>query len=397
MRLVLVAALGYFVDIVDLFLFSVLRVPSLRALGVPDNELLAQGIVLLNAQMAGLLVGSVFWGILGDRRGRVSVLYGSILLYSLATLGNAFVTTVDAYAWLRFIAGVGLSGELGVAITLVCESLPKDKRGIGTTIVAGFGLCGGVVASLLAENFSWSTCYIIGGLAGLLLLVLRLGLKDSPIFQAIARREGRGNLLTLVKRPRRLVDYLFLIMTGLPIWFVAGILMIFSPELGKTLGVQGEVKASQAVLYSYIGVAIGDFLSGLLSQYLRSRKKAIGVFLFLVAVGTASYLTAQSVSLFTFYSICFGVGIATGYWAVLITTASEQFGTDLRATVTTTVPNLIRASIVPMTYCFQFLLTQQLDKIGSAAVVGSVALVMAVAALYGMEETFGKDLAFTEN
>jgi MFS family permease len=396
MRLILVAALGYFVDIIDLFLFSVLRVPSLKALGVPDDQLLSQGIVLLNSQMAGLLIGSLFWGILGDRKGRVSVLYGSILLYSLATFANGFVASVETYAVLRFFAGIGLSGELGVAITLVCEAMPREKRGLGTTIVAGFGLCGGVAASLLAENFEWSTCYKIGGGAGLLLLLLRLGLRDSELFRSVLNMKGRGNLLAILRRPPRLAKYLLLILAGLPIWFVAGILMVFSPELGKELGVQGEVRASQAVLYSYIGVAIGDFMSGLLSQWLKSRKQALFVFLVAVAAAIACYLGVSGETLPTFYVICFGLGISTGYWAVLITTASEHFGTDLRATVTTTVPNFIRASTIPLTFLFQQL-SAHTSKLQSAAGVGTLALVLAFISVWFLDETFDKSLAFTEN
>src|SRR5882762_615963 len=110
---VIVAALGYFVDIYDLLLFSIVRRPSLSALGVPDEELFGQGEFLLQVQMGGLLLGGLIWGIMGDKRGRLSVLFGSILMYSLANIGNGFVTNVTQYAALRFIAGLGLAGELG--------------------------------------------------------------------------------------------------------------------------------------------------------------------------------------------------------------------------------------------------------------------------------------------
>lgn len=395
-KVVLVAALGYFIDILDLFLFSVLRVPSLKALGVPDDRLLAEGIVLLNSQMAGLLVGAVFWGVLGDRKGRVSVLYASILLYSLATGANALVATVGQYAVLRFIAGLGLAGELGVAITLVCETLPTHRRGLGTTLVAGVGLAGGLLAASLAEWFSWKVCYLIGGGAGLLLFALRLGVAESPLFQSVVTLSSRGNLALLFQRPRRLFTLLQLILLGLPIWFVSGILIIFSPELAKELGIVGEpIRAAGAVFWSYLGITIGDFLCGLLSQALRSRKRAVAVFLVALALAITLYLRSFGLAASTFHVVCFILGLGTGYWAVLVTMASEHFGTDLRATVTTLVPNLVRASVVPMSMVFQRLLASH-SKIESAAFVGGAALLLAMISLALLEETFSKSLSFTE-
>lgn len=395
-RLIFLAALGYFIDIVDIFLFSVLRVPSLKALGVPDTELLSSGVFILNWQMGGLLLGGVIWGVLGDRKGRVRVLYGSILLYSLATLANAFVTSVNTYALCRFIAGIGLAGELGAAITLVSESLSREGRGWGTTLVAGFGLFGGVAAALLAQTFEWRTCYLIGGTAGLLLLLLRLKLRESSLYLDIAAEKSRGSLWLLLRSPVRVGHYLAIILVGVPIYFVSGILMVFAPEFAKALGVVGDpVVASKSVLYSYLGVALGDFLCGILSQRLKNRKKAIAIFLALVAAGIFAYLRAQNVSTPAFYVICFLVGIATGYWAVLLTMAAERFGTNLRATVSTTVPNFIRASVVLLSLGFKGLLPV-MPMLEAAGIVAVVCVAVSAIALYFLPETYARDLKFLE-
>ncbi len=410
LRVVAVSALGYFVDIFDLFLFSVLRVPSLLGVGVAKEHFLSAGAALLNWQMLGLLLGSVVWGVLGDRQGRVRALYGSILLYSLATLANAMVASFPAYAACRFLAGLGLGGELGAAVTLVSESLPTARRGLGTMAVAGFGLCGGVAAAGLGELVSWRTCYAIGGGLGLLLLALRVQLVESPLFGSLeagaaARPERRGSLLLLLRSPRRRRTYLRLVLVGLPIWFVAGILMVFSPELGRALGVP-NVTAARAVLISYLGVALGDFLCGGLSQLLGSRKRAIAVFLGLLCAGLVLFFSASEVLTERFYGICFGLGLGTGYWAVLVTCAAEQFGTNLRATVATTVPNMIRATVIPLSFAFQLLfrrlepISNRLGKdhglIEAGMVLGAACILLALWALHGLDETYGRELDFQE-
>ena len=396
-RIVLLAALGYFVDIVDLVLFSVLRIPSLRAIGVPDAQLLQSGLTLLNYQMAGLLVGGLLWGVLGDKKGRVTVLYASILLYSLATAANAFVTSVDAYCLCRLLAGIGLSGELGAAITLVSETLPGKSRGWGTTIVAGIGLCGGTVAALMSDHFAWKTCYLIGGGAGLLLLVLRLRLIEPALFLNLDKSTKKGSLLLLVRSPKRLLTFFSLIGVGTPIWFVGGILMVFSPEFGKALGVDGNaVTAGKAVLVSYMGMVLGDFMSGLLSQWWQSRRRVLLTFILGLGGGTIVFLTAKGISTSAFYAICFVIGISTGYWAVLITTAAEHFGTNLRSTVTTTVPNLIRASALIMTFLFRKLMLD-LSLIESALWLGTGCLALSLLSLFFLRETYARDLNFVEN
>ena len=252
---VIVAALGYFVDIYDLLLFSIVRVPSLHALQVPDDQLLSKGIYLINMQMAGMLIGGIFWGILGDKKGRLSVLFGSILLYSAANIANGFVTNIDQYALLRFIAGIGLAGELGAGITLVAEVLPKEIRGYGTSLVASVGVLGAVLAYFVADMYDWRIAYFIGGGLGLALLVLRFNVFESGIFKHIKEKNtSRGNFFMLFTSKKRLLKYLRCIMIGLPIWFVIGILITFSPEFGKAIGLTEPVNAGKAVMFSYIGL-----------------------------------------------------------------------------------------------------------------------------------------------
>ncbi len=395
-RIIILSSLGYFVDILDLFLFSVLRRSSLLAIGVREADLFTQGIFLLNMQMGGLIVGSFIWGILGDKKGRVKVLYGSILLYSVATLLNAFVTNIPQYAFLRFIAGVGLSGELGAAITLVSESMDSKKRGLGTMTVAGFGLMGGMLAALLSEFFSWKVCYVIGGMIGIALLLFRVSLPEPELFKEISQHKNRGDLRLLFRSPKRALKFLNLVLLGLPIWFNSGILMIFAPEFGKALSISGEpITASKSVLYSYFGVALGDFVSGALSQWVKSRKKIVILFIVLLTVSIACYLTAHQRSQFYFYSICFVLGFFAGYWALLVTMTAESFGTNLRATVTTLVPNFVRASVIPLSFLFEFL-NQSMDVITAASYVAVVAVSFAVLAVVQLPETFGIELKFLE-
>ena len=235
--LILVASLGYFVDIYDLVLFSVIRVQSLKAIGVADDQMLTVGVKLINAQMIGMVIGGVIWGILGDKMGRFKVLFGSILMYSLANIANGFVTEVNTYAVIRFIAGVGLAGELGAGITLVAESMSKEKRGYGTMLVAAIGLMGAVVAGLVGDKFHWQTAYFIGGGMGLALLVLRLGVMESSMYKNIAHKNvSKGNILMLFNNWSRFKKYINCTLIALPTWFVVGILITFAPEFGKALG-----------------------------------------------------------------------------------------------------------------------------------------------------------------
>jgi MFS transporter, putative metabolite:H+ symporter len=392
---VIVAALGYFVDIYDLLLFSIVRIPSLRALGVDDSMMLEQGEYLIRSQMIGLLVGGILWGVMGDKRGRLSVLFGSILLYSLANIANGLVTTVDQYALLRFIAGIGLAGELGAGITLVSESLPTKLRGYGTTLVATVGLMGAVFANYIAKTFDWQMSYFIGGGLGLVLLVTRISVFESGIFLKVKEQNvQRGNFFQLFNQWIRFKKFIGCILIGLPIWFVIGILITFSPEFAKAMDITGVI-AGDAVMFSYIGLAAGDLVSGFASQAVRSRKKTVFVFILLTLVFIVTYLYFPFANSSSFYVGCFLLGFGVGYWALFVTIAAEQFGTNLRSTVATTVPNFIRGSVVPLTFMFGYL-RESVDILQAALIVGIFTILIAFWALRLIDETFSRDLNYLE-
>jgi putative MFS transporter len=391
-----VAGLGYFVDMFDLTLFGVVRVQSLVAMGYEAGspELLAAGVKLYNLQMIGMMVGGLFWGILGDKKGRLSVLFGSILIYSLGNLANAFVSTFELYAVCRFLTGLGLAGELGAAVTLVAEQLPKEKRGLGTTFVATLGLSGAVAASLFGMYLDWRAAYILGGCMGLALLFTRFKMSDSSIFHK-AETSGikRGNISLLFK-PSRLKIYVACILIGAPIYLATGILMTFSPELTQGLGIEGVI-APLALLYGTIGLTIGDMASGLLSQFLRARKLALYICLLGAAVFTSVYLFTPGLGAQGVYWICFGIGIFLGYWAVLVTVAAEQFGTNIRATVATSVPNFVRGTAVIATTAF-LALKGSMGAQQAAVTVAVTIFLLAFASVSLLKETFGQDLDFVE-
>jgi putative MFS transporter len=395
---IIVASLGYFVDIYDLLLFSIIRVPSLKSLGLSPQEVTSSGIFLLNVQMTGLMLGGLFWGILGDKKGRLTVLFGSICLYSVANIANGFVSSVEGYAIWRFIAGFGLAGELGAGITLVAELMPKEKRGYATSIVAGVGISGVLVAYYTANFFDWRTSFFVGGGLGLMLLILRISVSESIMFNT-AKKENvsRGNFFQLFKNKKIFLKYLRCIVIGLPIWLIAGILITLSPEFGKALGVQGTVNAGAAVACCYGASMISDLFGALLSQYWKSRIRVVYTFLFIAIAAISTFFLLHSPSLFAFYGVCLFLGFAAGYWAMFITIAAEQFGTNIRATVTTTVTNFVRGALVPISLLLQYLRSSFNGSIITAGIIVSV-LVMALAiwALSQMEETFSKDLDYTE-
>lgn len=394
---VIVAALGYFVDIYDLLLFSIVRIPSLRSMGVAEDRLFDQGEFLLMVQMVGLLVGGIIWGVLGDKRGRLSVLFGSILLYSIANIANGFATTVNEYAFLRFVAGIGLAGELGAGITLVSEVLPTRLRGYGTAIVATVGLFGAVLANYIAKHFDWQTTYFIGGGLGLVLLVTRISVFESGIFQKMKEQEGvsRGNFLKLFSNPERFKRFMGCIFIGLPIWFTIGVLITFSPEFSRELGFPDGISAGDAVMYSYLGLALGDLTSGFISQIIGSRKKVVRAYIVLTSVFILMYLFAPIKTISFFYFACFCLGVGIGYWALFVTIAAEQFGTNLRATVATSVPNFIRGTTVPIVLAFKFF-REHLGIVSGALIVASVTILIAFVALRSISETFNRDLDFIE-
>lgn len=397
MRLpVLVAALGYLVDMYDLFLFSIVRVPSLSDLGLSGDQLLEDGVLLLNLQMAGLLIGGIFWGILGDKRGRLSVLFGSILIYSIANIANGFVTSFEQYAVLRFVAGVGLAGELGAGITLVSEILPKKIRGYGTTLVATLGVLGAILAYVVAEVFAWRASYFIGGGLGLVLLIMRFRVFESGMFmESKAKKVDRGNVMLLFNNRERLFRYLKSIIIGFPIWFVVGVLITFSPELGQAIGLDQPVEAGIAVMLSFAFQALGNVVSGVMSQRYQSRKKIIGLFIILSFIFSVVYLLMPGTSVHVFYFLCALLGFANGYWTLFITVAAELFGTNIRATVATTVPNFVRGAVIPITTLF-LLLKSGMGVINSALIVGAITTVLALLALWTLPETFHKDLNYNE-
>jgi len=395
---IIVVSLGYFVDIFDLTLFNMLRVASLKDLGIPPEQLVDTGIMLLNSQMIGMLLGGILWGILGDKKGRLQVLFGSILLYSLANIANAFVTSIPMYALLRFISGVGLAGELGAGITLIAEILPKEKRGMGTALVATIGVLGATFGGLLVGYFSWKTCYLIGGGMGLTLLFLRLKTSESGLFEKAQTNPNIrfGDFKMLFQSMDRFTKFLKCILVGIPIWYVAGLVMAFSPELAKELHITGEITAAKSIGISYLGLAFGDFASGALSQYLKSRLKSIISFqIFLIIFIIALFTTANGQSTNYYYIFCFLIGLFAGFWAVFITIAAEQFGTNLRSTVATSVPNFVRGAVVPMTLIFK-LLKIHYNLVTSMSIIGIVVMFFAIWSTLKLEETFHKDLDYFE-
>lgn len=393
---VVVAALGYLVDMYDLFLFSIVRVPSLKSLNIPADSMMQSGLMLLNLQMAGMLIGGIVWGILGDKRGRLSVLFGSIIIYSLANIANGMVQSLPAYAILRFIAGFGLAGELGAGITLVTEILPTKIRGYGTTLVATLGVMGALLAYLVSHYFDWRTSYFIGGGLGLLLLVLRFRVFESGIFLQLKEKAiQRGNFLMLFTNKERLIKYITSIIIGMPIWFVVGILITFSPEFGKAMGIEQSIDAGKAVLFAFAGQVAGNIISGSLSQYLQNRKKVILLFMLLSFSFVLMYLLSSVSSVTTLYIVCACLGFCSGYWTLFITVAAELFGSNIRATVATTVPNFVRGTVIPLTSLFVLLKTN-MGILKSALIVGTGTYLVAVLALFYLEETFKKDINYNE-
>jgi len=401
---VVIAALGYFVDIYDLLLFGIVRIPSLQALGYSGDDLLSKGAYLLNWQMSGMLLGGIIWGVWGDKRGRLSVLFGSIFLYSLSNILNGMVQSLPLYAFYRFLAGVGLAGELGAGITLVSEVMAKEQRGYGTTVVAAFGIFGAVIAGLVGKLFDWRIAYYVGGGLGIALLILRISAYESGMFHQ-SKKEGvkRGNLWMLFNNGERFFKYLRCILIGIPIWYVIGILIFFAPEFATVLHIgidpatkKSVVTGASTIMYHYAGAASGALLCGLISQWMRQRRKALLYFLIADVACAFIYVTLDGVSVPFFYFFAFLFGVANGYWSVFITVASEQFGTNIRATATTTTPNFVRGSVVPITTFFLALKGWTGSIESASLIVGSVVFFLAFIALWKTQETFGKDLDYIE-
>ncbi|MEY5001918.1 MAG: hypothetical protein RLZZ211_1954 [Bacteroidota bacterium] len=417
--LITVAALGYFVDIYDLVLFGVVKAESLAHIlpNASDLERAAQGKFLFNVQMFGMLIGGLIWGILGDKKGRLKVLFGSILLYSVANVANAFVSDIPSYVVIRLLAGIGLAGELGAGITLISELMPKETRGYGTMIVVTFGALGAVAASLigaegqavgaLIESISgwkpanWQVVYLIGGAMGLVLLLLRVGALESGFFKQMNddAQIQKGNLKLIFGNKKNLIKYLHCISIGIPIWYTVGLLVMNSADnFGPWLGVY-DISNGKAVMYCYLGLSAGDLLAGFLSQWWKSRKKVVRLYLWFSLAITLFFLVYMhnlNNSAATYYLMCFLLGAGTGYWAIFVTIAAEQFGTNIRSTAANTIPNFVRGSVNVVVLLFSMLLSLQFNDGWSALIVGVFFIALALFSLSKLKETFGKDLNYFE-
>jgi MFS transporter, putative metabolite:H+ symporter len=397
---IVVAALGYFVDIFDLQLFNIVGRDSLGKNGLnlsPEQINHFYDSVLFNFQMGGMLIGGLVWGIMGDKLGRKSILFGSILIYSLANIANGFVTDTTTYSFLRFMAGFGLAGELGAAITLIAELMTKEKRGIGTVIIVAMGSLGAVASAAISKNYSWQTAYFVGGGLGLVLLLLRFGTFESGMFQNLKNTEGvtKGDFLSLFRSKERFVKYFWCILLGTPIWFTTGVIVKFSPKIGEITGVSGTISVADAIMFAYIGLSFGDLVCGWLSQVYQNRRIVVAVSLAFSVVLSIVILYGHGMSLRTYYVACFFLGAGSGYWGLFVTIASEQFGTNLRATVTTTVPNFVRGSAILITLSYKSLEATS-GAIEGATWVGIVSFGLAFVAIWQLKETFGKDLNYYE-
>ncbi|MCX6153910.1 MAG: MFS transporter [Candidatus Kapabacteria bacterium] len=413
---VIVAALGYFVDVYDLILVGIVRIPSLTSLGFSTDQAFHYGVMIINYQMIGMLIGGIIWGVLGDRIGRVKILFGSIILYSLANICNAFVQNIDQYLLCRFFAGLGLAGELGIAITLVLEILPTNIRGYGTMLVASIGVSGSIAANLVSKNFNWRYAYIIGGILGLALIFTQKFVLESGTFNKLEQGRNtmtgsqsktsnfisfftsftRGNFFAFFTHKKLFFKYLFSILIGLPIWYSLSVLINFAPEFSKVLKITGKINGGDAIMFYYIGATAGDILSGMLSQILHSRKKVVILFISFLTVMIAVYLSQSELSVTSFYIICALTGLPAGYWAVFVTMAAEQFGTNLRATAASTIPNFVRGLVYPTTSLFYYLIPSN-GVITSGAFCGLICLSLAFISIFMLDETYSKELDYSEN
>ena len=400
---VVVAALGYFVDIYDLLLFTIVREPSLVGIGIDKADtaaMIAASTKIINWQMVGLLIGGILWGTLGDKKGRLSVLFGSILLYSIANFVTGFVQTVDHYAYSRFVAGLGLAGELGAGITLVSELLPKNKRGVGTSLVAGIGLFGAVFAYFTFQyTQDWRLCYKIGGGLGIGLLLLRVSVAESGMFKQLKETNvSRGNVLMFFNNGERFRKYLLAILIGLPTWYVIGVLVNLSNRFANEFYGSSKIDSGRAIMFAYAAIATGDILIGLVSQYFKSRKKALYLFYGFTIIGLVLFFSPLNNSDMAMYAICAWLGFSTGFWAIFVTMGAEQFGTNLRATAATTIPNMVRGALPLINLMFLNLFQKNwgwgLTK--SGITTGVIVMAITLVAAYFTQETFHKDLNYIE-
>lgn len=393
---VIVSALGFFVDVYDLLLFAIIRKPSLAAIGLTDDQILLEGEYLISIQMIGMLIGGIAFGILGDKRGRLKVLFGSILLYSIANILNGWVHTVGQYTLLRFIAGVGLAGELGAGVTLVSEQLPSNKRSLAAGFIAGFGVLGAVWAFVVSRWFDWRMCYFIGGGMGLLLLLLRMQVKESSLYHEVSSSDTvRGDFIMFFTNRKRFIKYIRCILIGLPVWYIIGILVTFSDQFGKAFGID-HIDPAKSVLYLYLAVAAGDYTVGWLSERLKSRKKTLYIFLGICTLFLILFFVQRNNSAAWFYTIIAGLGFGAGLNVIYLTMGVEQFGTNLRASATISISNMVRGSLPLLILLFKTLRTWAGDYVIGAIITGGIVMAIAIFSSLTMEETYGKDLNFIE-
>lgn len=397
---VIVAALGYFVDIYDLLLFTIVKKPSMLGVGATDVTMLADSTRVINWQMVGLLIGGIIWGVLGDKKGRLSVLFGSIILYSVANFITGYIHTVDQYAACRFVAGLGLAGELGAGITLVSELMPKEKRGLGTSMVAGIGLSGAVVAYFTYQfTMDWRLCYKIGGVLGILLLFLRISVAESGMFKQVKEQKvSRGNFLMFFNDGKRFKKYALAILIGLPTWYVIGILVNQSDRFAKAMFGSTNLDSGRSIMFAYAAISLGDIAVGFVCQYFKSRKKGLLVYYILCIICLLLFFSSYNNSNTSMYAICALLGFSTGFWAIFITMGAEQFGTNLRATAATTIPNMVRGALplINMMFLDLFQKSWGWNIIRSGIYTGIIVLIITLVAFYFTEETYHKDLNYIE-
>lgn len=391
-----VAALGYFVDVYDLLIFSSERIESLQAIGVAKENMKDVGIMILNFQMAGLIMGGFLFGILADKFGRLKVLFASILLYSLANIGNAFVTNVTAFAIARLFAGIGLAGELGVALSWISESLDRKQRTIATMIVSAIGLLGGVAAALVATRFHWQTSYIIGGVMGLILLVLRVSVKESKIFIRNSTKKAiRGDLVELFTSNKQLYKYMLCVFAGAPAVVFTNLYITLTPEFCQAFGIAEQASVSTAIMVFLITFAVSDILCGFLSKMMKQRKGPLLIYAALQVIAMSYFLLFPPETLQGYYYRCAFLGFSAGYWGILITNSVEQFGTNIRATVATSTPNLIRGITIPATLIFSLLVTSY-GVITSGAIIGFSLIGISIVSILLLKDKFENNLNYTE-
>ena len=398
---VIVAALGYFVDIYDLLLFTIVKKSSMMGVGATASTMLVDSTKVINWQMFGLLLGGIIWGVMGDKKGRLSVLFGSIILYSIANFFTAYIETVNQYAAARFVAGLGLAGELGAGITLVSELMPKTKRGIGTSLVAGIGLSGAVVAYFTYKiSGDWRLCYKIGGGLGILLLLLRVSVAESGMFTQVKEMNvQRGNFLAFFTNWKRFRKYALAILIGLPTWYVIGILVNQSDKFAGALYGSTTLDSGRSIMFAYAAIAIGDIAVGFICQYFKSRKKGLFLYYMLCIASLFVFFSSANDSDARMYAICALLGFSTGFWAIFITMGAEQFGTNLRATAATTIPNMVRGALPLINMMFLDLFQKKMGHtlIWSGIVTGIIVMAITLVAFYFTEETYHKDLDYLES